>query len=68
MTRLFTIHDVDEETPVQFLGVHPFRWKPEWGEPQAMFVEVDDPVYDAVLKYYPPRSSDQTINELIGGG
>lgn len=26
-----------------------------------------DPVYDAILKYYPPQSGDQTIKELIKG-
>ena len=47
MTRLFTIHDVDEETPVQYVGVYTMNWRPEWGAPTAMFAPIDDPVYDA---------------------
>ena len=47
MTHLYQRYDVDEETPVQFVGVHPVRWLPSWGPPSAMFAEVDDPVYDA---------------------
>lgn len=47
--RLFQAFDVDEETPVQFLGVYTTRWRPEWGKPQIMFKEVDDPVYEAAL-------------------
>ena len=47
MTRLFTIHDVDEETLVQYVGLHPMEWRVEYGKPAAMFAEVDDPVYDA---------------------
>lgn len=47
MTRLFTIHEVDEKTPVQFVGVYTMKWRPEWGKPTVMFAEVDDPVYDA---------------------
>jgi hypothetical protein len=40
--KLYQAFDVDEETPVQFLAVHPLRWRPEWGEPKIMFREVDD--------------------------
>ena len=47
MTRLFTIHDVDEETPVQYVGVYTMNWRPEWGAPTVMFAPMDDPVYDA---------------------
>lgn len=47
MTQLFRRYDVDEETPVQFVGVYVLRWQPEWGSPTAMFAEVNDPVYDA---------------------
>ena len=38
---LYQRFDVDEETPVQFVAVHPLRWRPEWGEPTDMFREVD---------------------------
>jgi hypothetical protein len=47
MTRLFKLYDVNEETPVQYVGVYTLRWRSEWGEPTVMFAEVDDPVYDA---------------------
>ncbi len=47
MTQLFRMYEIDEETPVQFVGVYTTKWRPEWGEPTAMFAGVDDPVYDA---------------------
>ncbi len=47
MTRLFTIHDVDEETLVLYIGLHPMKWRVEYGKPAATFAKVDDPVYDA---------------------
>lgn len=34
--------EVDEETPVQFIGVYTTHWQPEWGQPEAMFREVDE--------------------------
>jgi len=40
--RLYQAFDVNEETPVQWLAVHPLRWRREWGEPAIMFREVDD--------------------------
>ena len=42
MTKLYRCFDTDEETPVQFVGVHPLRWRPAWGEPTAMFREAED--------------------------
>jgi len=39
MSEIFVRFDVDEETPVQWVGVHPIHWRPEWGEPTAMFRE-----------------------------
>ena len=42
--------DVCEGVPVQYVGVYVTKWRPEWGQPTAMFVEDDDPVraaYDA---------------------
>ena len=41
MTKVYAIFDVDEETPVQWVGVHPLRWRSEWGEPTAMFREAE---------------------------
>ncbi len=43
---LFKRYDFSDETPVQFVGVYVLAWRGEWGEPTAMFAEVDDPVYD----------------------
>ena len=40
--KLYEAFDVDEETPVQWLAVHPLRWQEHWGEPAIMFREVDD--------------------------
>jgi len=40
--KLYQAFDVDEETPVQWLAVHPLRWQEHWGEPAIMFCEVDD--------------------------
>lgn len=40
--KLYQAFEVDEETPVQYLAVHPLRWQEHWGEPAIMFREVDD--------------------------
>ncbi len=39
--------EVDETTPVQFLGVYVTKWRPGFGEPTAAFVEVDYSLADA---------------------
>jgi len=44
--QLYRRYDVDEETPVQFVGVYTTHWRSEWGEPEAMFAQVDDPLID----------------------
>lgn len=31
--------DVNENEPVQFVGVYATRWQPEWGKPTVMFRE-----------------------------
>ena len=41
MSKLYEILDVDEETPVQYAAVHIMHWRPEWGEPEALFREAD---------------------------
>jgi len=33
--------EVDEETPIAFVAIHPLRWRAAWGEPTAMFKDVD---------------------------
>jgi len=40
--KLYQAFEVDDETPVQYLAVHPLRWQEHWGEPSIMFREVDD--------------------------
>ena len=52
MTHLFTIHAVDGKTMAQYVGVHAMEWRPEWGAPTAVFVEADDPVYDAAPELF----------------
>lgn len=43
--KFYQAFDVNEETPVQWLAVHPLRWKTaEWGPPAIMFREVDDEI------------------------
>jgi hypothetical protein len=39
--RLYYAYDVDECTPVQFVGVYVTRWHPEWGQPTVMFAEIE---------------------------
>ena len=39
--NLYRCLDIDEETPVMCVGVHPLRWRPEWGEPTMMWAEAD---------------------------
>jgi len=42
------IQDGESAESVSFVGVHPLRWRSEWGEPQAAFAELW-PVDDAEL-------------------
>lgn len=42
MEGLYKRYEVGDETPVAFVGVHPLRWRQEWGQPQALFAPVDD--------------------------
>ena len=44
--KVYQAFDVDEETPVQFVGVYTTKWRPEWGEPTIMFREVDQETQD----------------------
>ena len=47
MTRLFTIHEIDDETSAEHIYVYTLGWRPDWGAPMVMFAPVDDPVYAA---------------------
>jgi len=38
--------NVDEKTPVQYVGVYVTKWRPEWGQPTVMFSQAGD-VYQA---------------------
>ena len=38
MSELYKKVEVDETTPVQYVGVYVTRWHPEWGEPSVAFV------------------------------
>lgn len=39
---MYKMVELDEETPVQYVGVHPLKWRPEWGMPKVGFVEADN--------------------------
>ena len=41
MTHYFKGYQVDEETPVQYVGVYVTKWRSEWGEPSMMFAGVE---------------------------
>jgi len=42
MTQTYKLVDLEEGTPVQFLGVYALKWRPEMGEPTVGFVEDDE--------------------------
>jgi hypothetical protein len=42
MSDLYRRYEVNEDMPVRFVGIHPVRWQPEWGTPQAMFAEAEN--------------------------
>lgn len=42
MAQTYKLVDLEEGTPVQYLGVYALKWRPEMGEPSVGFVEVDD--------------------------
>lgn len=48
--QFYQCYPVDEMPPVQFVGVYTMHWRPEWGEPEVMFAEVDAPLYNAALQ------------------
>jgi hypothetical protein len=39
--RRIEMDDYKDE-PIQFVGVYVLKWRPEWGEPEVLFVPVDD--------------------------
>ena len=58
---------VDEETPVQFVGVYVTHWRPEWGEPEVAFRESEaaPAMYEALDKapHFDKQSVGQFLNE-----
>jgi len=42
MTQTYKLVDLEEGTPVQYLGVYALKWRPEMGEPTVGFVEDDE--------------------------
>jgi hypothetical protein len=38
MRGLYKRVEVDETTPVTYVGVYVLQWKPEWGEPSVAFM------------------------------
>ena len=50
LTTLYRRLDVTEGEPVQYVAVYVTKWRPEWGEPGALFREVED----AELAAIPP--------------
>ena len=70
--KLYQAFDVDEGTPVQWLAVHPLRWRPEWGEPAVMFREVDDEqqaLFDAAPEMHAALArAEQTFRNLATTG
>ena len=70
--KLYQAFDLDKKTPVQWLAVHPLRWRPEWGEPAVMFREVDDEhqaLFDAASEMHSALArAEQTFRNLLLGG
>ena len=63
--------EVDEITPVVYVGVYVLKWKPEWGEPSVAFVPVDDNIDELNLTVVKFRRAleraEQTIRNLGNG-
>ena len=65
--RFVSIDHVDEATIYLVKKLLVDGFAVEKAVDDTMAEKGHDPVYDAVLKYYPQKSNDQTINELIEG-
>jgi len=70
--KLYQAFDVDEETPVQWLAVHPLRWQEHWGEPTIMFREIDNEtqaLVDAAPRMLTAlKRVEQTLRNLARSG
>jgi hypothetical protein len=41
LRKCYTMVDLVEGTPVQYVGVYVLSWRPEWGRPEVGFVEYE---------------------------
>lgn len=63
--QLYRLIDVDEETPVQFVGVYTTKWQPAWGEPTAMFYEAtEDDLVIAAAQVPEVRAVVEALREV----
>lgn len=64
-------YDVDEETPIQYVGVYVTKWRSEWGEPTAMFARVEGnegDLLDAAPELLDAcKNAEQTLRNLGNG-
>ena len=49
MTQLVECLEAKEGVKAQFAGVYILKWKREWGPPEYLFRDVDDPLYEAAF-------------------
>ena len=63
MNQLYEAFDVDEETPVHYVGVYTTHWRSEWGQPEVMFREADLERHDAEV-----RQAERERCAVIAGG
>jgi hypothetical protein len=47
MNNLYERLEVDKSTPVQYAAVYIMHWQPEWGEPEVLFRETENPLVEA---------------------
>jgi len=60
--RFYERYNVDEDTPVQFVGVYTTHWRSEWGEPEVMFAETSDPLISNALQVLEALKAAQCFN------
>jgi len=69
--RVYQCFDVDEVTPVQYAAIYIMHWRPEWGEPDVLFREVDDKqqaLFDAAPALVEAAKEGLALLEQIDGG
>ena len=67
MSRLYECLEVDEETPVQYVGVYVMHWQPEWGEPEVAVREADDWLaqHDAEVRGGCAKQAPRAVEAII---